>query len=206
MVPMPCRSDSVQTFLGGDVRLRSTEEQMSEIKRRAEILKQQREKRRNKALIVCLALLLAVAIGVIVWLITRPGDEPALPAENTTQTSQSAKENGGLVVPERPEMIDVTAYESLKLKADTLEQSVRFENPVQNNCWMVITLSLEDGTELWKSEELEPGQVLRSITLNQPLAAGEYENAVLSYQHWTYDEEKLPLNGAETLVKLTVGQ
>ena len=66
--------------------------------------------------------------------------------------------------------------------------------------------TLEDGTVLWKSEELLPGQVVRSITLNQPLSAGEYENAVLSYQHWTYDQEKKQLNGAETLVTLTVGQ
>ena len=101
-------------------------------------------------------------------------------------------------------MLDVTAYETIKLKADTLEQSVRFDNPLQNNCWLVITLSLEDGTVLWQSEELIPGQVVRSITMNRTLEAGEYENAVLRYQHWTYDKEKLPLNGAETLVTLNV--
>ena len=156
----------------------------------------------QRIVIICLVLLLLVAAGVIVWLVTRNNSNPE--AESTVQTSQI--ENGGLVVPERPEMLDVTAYETIQLKADTLEQSVRFENPVQNNCWLVITLSLEDGTMLWKSEELLPGQVVRSITLNQPLAAGEYENAVLSFQHWTYDEEKLPLNGAETLVTLKVEQ
>ena len=157
---------------------------------------------RAEILILCLALLLIAAIGVIVFLVTRSSSG----SDAKTQVHTAQSENGGLVVPERPEMLDVTAYESIKLKADTLEQSVRFENPVQNNCWLVITLSREDGPVLWKSEELQPGQVVRSITLNQPLAAGEYENAVLSYQHWTYDEEKLPLNGAETLVQLTVGQ
>ena len=168
--------------------------------------KRKRQAGGQRIVIICLVLLLLVAAGVIVWLVTRNNSkpEPVQEQESTAQTSQS--ENGGLVVPERPEMLDVTAYETIQLKADTLEQSVRFENPLQNNCWLVITLSLEDGTVLWKSEELIPGQVVRSITLNQPLAAGEYENAVLSYQHWTYDEEKLPLNGAETLVTLTVGQ
>ena len=156
----------------------------------------------QRIVIICLVLLLLVAAAVIVCLATRNSGEQKV--ESTAQTSQS--ENGGLVVPERPEMLDVTAYESIKLKANTLDQSARFENPVQNNCWLVITLSLEDGTVLWKSEELLPGQVVRSITLNQPLAAGEYENAVLIYQHWTYDEEKLPLNGAETLVTLKVEQ
>jgi len=164
--------------------------------------KRKRQAGTQRIVIICLVLLLLVAAGVIVWLVTRNNSKTE--AESTAQTSQS--ENGGLVVPERPEMLDVTAYETIQLKADTLEQSVRFENPLQNNCWLVITLSLEDGTVLWKSEELLPGQVVRSITLNQPLAAGEYENAVLSYQHWTHDDEKLPLNGAETLVILKVEQ
>ena len=126
--------------------------------------------------IVCLVILFFVAVGIIAWLILQKSDQNAL---QTTTTSTSTI-NPGLVVPERPEMLDVTAYESIKLKADTLEQSVRFDNPLQNNCWLVITLSLEDGTVLWQSEELQPGQVVRSITLNQPLTAGEYQNAVLS--------------------------
>ena len=168
-------------------------------------VKTRRKQKRSRAgiLILCLTLLLIAAIGVIIWQAVGKEDKKQEP-QGEAQTTQS--ENGGLVVPERPEMIDITAYESLALKADTLEQSVRFDNPLENNCWLVITLSLEDGTVLWKSEELLPGQVVRSITLNQPLAAGEYEKAVLSYQHWTYDEEKLPLNGAETLVALIVGQ
>lgn len=151
--------------------------------------------KKTRILILCLVSLLIAAIGVIIWQTDGKDDK-------AQQAAQS--ENGGLVVPERPEMLDVTAYESIKLKADTLEQSVRFDNPLQNNCWLVITLSLEDGTVLWKSAELQPGQVVRSITMNQTLEAGEYENAVLSYQHWTYDDEKLPLNGAETLVTLKV--
>ena len=153
-----------------------------------------------KAIILCLLLLLVVAVSVIRWQASKPLDSPE--PESAAQTSTS--NYGGLVVPERPEMIDITAYESLELKADTPEQSVRFDNPIENNCWLVITLSLEDGTVLWKSEELQPGQVVRSITMDRTLEAGEYENAVLSYQHWTYDEEKLPLNGAETLVTLKV--
>ena len=158
------------------------------------------QRSRAEILILCLALLLIAAIGVIVFLVTRSGSG----SDAKTQVHTAQSENGGLVVPERPEMIDITAYESLELKADTPEQTVRFDNPLQNNCWLVITLSLEDGTVLWKSEELQPGQVVRSITMDRTLEAGEYENAVLSYQHWTYDEEKLPLNGAETLVTLKV--
>lgn len=159
------------------------------------------QRSRAEILILCLTLLLIAAIGVIIWQAVGKEDKNQQP-QGEAQTAQS--ENGGLVVPERPEMLDVTAYETIKLKADTLEQSVRFENPLQNNCWLVITLSLEDGTILWKSEELIPGQVVRSITMNRTLEAGEYENAVLRYQHWTFDDAKEALNGAETLVTLNV--
>ena len=171
--------------------------------------RRKRKRRGNgqKILIFCLVLLLIAAIGVIVWLVSKSGSRPGNSSEpeSTAQTSTFDPSSlGGLVVPERPEMIDITAFETLEFKANTLEQTVRFDNPLQNNCWLVITLSLEDGTVLWKSEELQPGQVVRSITLNQTLSAGEYNNAILHYQHWTYDAEKEPLNGAETIVKLNV--
>lgn len=157
-------------------------------------------KSKSNILTVSLVFLLVIAIGAIVYLILAKGNAGLLPGETTISQS----DNGGLVVPERPEMIDITAYESIELKADTLEQSVSFDNPLQNNCWLVITLELEDGTILWTSEELQPGQVVRSITLNQPLTAGEYNNAVLRYQHWTYDDAKEPLNGAETVLTIKV--
>lgn len=162
------------------------------------------ENSNNKKVIialVCLVAVLIVVIGVLLWHKSKPNGKQDS-SESVQTTTQS--DGGGLVVPDRPEMIDITAYETIKLKADTLEQSLRLENPLDNNCWMVITLSLEDGTELWRSEELQPGQIVRSITLNKALSAGEYENAVLSYKHWTYDDKKEPLNGAETVVKLVV--
>lgn len=162
------------------------------------------ENSKNKKVIIVLVCLVAVLIGVLLWQKSKPDgkQDSSESVQTTTQSTQS--DGGGLVVPDRPEMIDITAYETIKLKADTLEQSLRLENPLDNNCWMVITLSLEDGTELWRSEELQPGQIVRSITLNKALSAGEYENAVLGYKHWTYDDKKEPLNGAETLVKLVV--
>jgi hypothetical protein len=147
---------------------------------------------------------LTVVIGVLLWQKSKPDSDKGNTDSVQTIKQSTQSDSEGLVVPERPETLDITAYETIKLKADTLEQSVRFNNPLENNCLLVITLSLEDGTELWKSDELIPGQVVRSITLNKTLSAGEYPNAVLGYKHRTYDDKKEPLNGAETLVKLSV--
>ena len=101
-------------------------------------------------------------------------------------------------------MIQVTAYESLELKADTLQQDVHLSTISDNECITVMSLVLADGTELWQSGELYPGQIVLSMTLSQPLSAGEYPNTVLRYQHFTLDEEKTPLNNAETLLTLKV--
>lgn len=158
------------------------------------------EKKKNhnsKILIIILCAFLAVAIGIIIWLL-RSGKAPA--ASETDGGSKQA----GLVVPERQEMIRVTAYESLELKADTLQQDVHLSTISDNECITVMSLTLEDGTELWQSAELYPGQIVLSMTLEQPLAAGEYPNTALRYQHFTLDEEKTPLNNAETLLTLKV--
>ena len=156
------------------------------------------EKRQNsRILIILLCILLAAAIGVIIWLITSGKVSVISGADNGSK-------HGGLVVPERQEMIQVTAYEYLELKADSLQQDVHLSTISDNECITVMSLVLEDGTELWQSGELYPGQIVLSMTLSQPLPAGEYPNTVLRYQHFTLDEEKTPLNNAETLLTLKV--
>lgn len=156
------------------------------------------EKRHNsRMLIILLCLFLAVAIGVIIWLLTA-GKAAGMPG------TDNGNKPSGLVVPERQEMIQVTAYEALELKADTLQQDVRLSTISDNQCITVMSLVLEDCTELWQSGELYPGQIVLSMTLSQPLPAGEYPNTILRYQHFTLDEEKTPLNSAETLLTLKV--
>ena len=155
-------------------------------------------KKKAKALIALLCVLVAALVCVVVWMATASDDRPAQEGDGTDSGA-----GDGLVVPERPDMIDVVAYESIELAADQTAQQVRLENPVENDVWLRITLEFEDGTVLWQSERLQPGQVVREIELERPLAAGSYD-AVLRYEHWTYDDEMKPLNGAETLLVLEV--
>ena len=42
-------------------------------------------------------------------------------------------------------------------------------NPADNDCIFVIVLKLEDGTKLFESQELKPGEGLENITLDQEL-------------------------------------
>ena len=54
-------------------------------------------------------------------------------------------------------------------------------------------LMLEDGTELYTSPLLEPGQAVQLIPLNQTLKKGEYAAQVV-YRCVTLDEDHAPLN------------
>jgi hypothetical protein len=153
-------------------------------------------KKKAKVLIAFLCVLVAALVCVVVWMAMAPGDRPA-------QDDADSVAGDGLVVPERPDMIDVVAYESIELVAGETEQRVSLDNPIENGAWLRITLELDGGEVLWQSEKLQPGQVVRSITLARALDPGEYD-AVLRYEHWTYDDEMKPLNGAETLLVLEV--
>lgn len=98
--------------------------------------------------------------------------------------------------------IDIPGFEAINLKAGSTEQSVNLYNPEQNTCYFRMSLLSSDGTELWKSDLVEPGKAIYNITLNQTLEAGEYENAVLKYECFAMNDEQTPLNGSE--IKLTL--
>lgn len=98
--------------------------------------------------------------------------------------------------------IDIPGFDVMNLKAGTEEQSVNLYNPEQNTCYFQMSLLLPDGTQLWKSGLIEPGKAVYEITLNQTLAAGEYEDATLKYECFAMNEEQTPLNGSE--IKLTL--
>lgn len=104
---------------------------------------------------------------------------------------------------ETADNLAIPGYESLEFRAGTKVQNVEFDNPADNTCYFVMTLSLEDGTEIWKSDYLEPGVMYDCIVLNKELEAGEYENASLVYDCYAL-ADKHELNGANISLTLNV--
>ena len=107
-------------------------------------------------------------------------------------------------VEKNKDSISVPGYEMLEIKADSRKQDFAMENPAQNNCYFQISLYLEDGTLLWKSELIEPGQVTKPLVLAKELSKGYYPKSVLHYDCYAMDADKTPLNGAEMKVTLWV--
>ncbi len=100
--------------------------------------------------------------------------------------------------------ISVPGYEVLTLKANSLQQEIALSNPPQNTCIFIISLYLEDGTLLWQSDEIKPGEQSSPIRLIQPLKAGTYANARLVYSCYTDDAQRRQLNGADMKLNLRV--
>lgn len=100
--------------------------------------------------------------------------------------------------------ISCPGYGTITMAAGKKEQSVNFYNPKENTCYFVITLSLPDGTQIYKSKMIEPGKGIYQITLDKELTAGTYENAVLKYTPYKMNDELTPLNNAEMKFTLEV--
>ena len=77
-----------------------------------------------------------------------------------------------------------------------------FDNPQRNFAYFRVSLVL-DGETLWESDLLAPGETSKPVVLSKPLAAGEYE-VTLGYACFADKEEKSPLNGAASPMKLLV--
>lgn len=96
--------------------------------------------------------------------------------------------------------IAIPGFDVLTFQAGQTAQAVNLQNPAQNACAFVMTLSLEGGEVLWTGEALSPGQAFTRINLLRALEPGQYP-ATLHYECYTLNDQT-PLNGAETQLTL----
>ena len=154
-------------------------------------------RRKGKLVVFVLAAVALAAVIAALLLVGRPEKQQAkLPNGETVQPSGA--------VEKRTDSIAIPGYEGISLKADRKEQEIGFPNPAQNTCYFQISLMLEDGTLLWQSGLVEPGEISEPITLAEPLAAGVYPNALLKFDCYTMDGAMRALNGAATKMTLHV--
>lgn len=145
-----------------------------------------------------LVVVIASVIALLLFLILK-----GYSGEKTPNADNATSDNTA-TVEKNPDSIAIPGYEMLELKAGSKEQSLCMPNPPQNCCYFQITLSLEDGTLLWKSELIAPGTNSKPMVLSKALEKGMYPNAILRYSCYRMDETLAPLNGAETKLTLWV--
>lgn len=167
-----------------------------------------KESKTGKIVLLLLLVLLLAGTGVFVglnwnrWFGETPAEGPATDQDAVDWTGEQEVYQGE----KNTDTIDIPGYGSITLKADDTEQAVNLYNPEQNTCYFRMTLLLSDGTQLWQSGLIEPGKGIYDLTLEQTLAAGTYEEAVLKYECFAMNEEQTPLNGSEIKLTLNVIQ
>lgn len=96
----------------------------------------------------------------------------------------------------------IKAVTGFVFRSDSLEQTVEFENEATNKYVMTIGIYLRDGTELYESDYLNPGDKLDKITLTQPLDAGIYSNAMLAYRLYSCDDSHTAVSQCEFPIEI----
>lgn len=146
------------------------------------------------AIITAVVVLASVAIGV------------GLAGGNSAQSVTTENTISAVDEPlpaEIPKTIAIPGYAQLVMKAGNIIQNVVLHNPSENPCYFVITISLPDGTGVYRSDMVAPGQKTSEIKLSHPLEAGTYKDAILRYSCYSI-KDKAPMNGADTKFTLEV--
>lgn len=81
-------------------------------------------------------------------------------------------ENGGETVHKDITICGFTDWTVQSGKAENLPISLK--NPEGNPCYFTFQIELEDGTQLYQSSHVPPGNEIRQISLSQPLQKGTY--------------------------------
>lgn len=107
-------------------------------------------------------------------------------------------------VQKNTDSISIPGYESLTLEAGRKQQTISLNNPAQNCCYFQISLTLKDGTILWQSDLISPGEQSTPMLLSKELSKGTYTEAKLIYHCFQMNDDLTSLNGAETKLTLIV--
>lgn len=170
-------------------------------------LPKKRKDQAKRDTIIGIVFLTIVIIGIIIALIYSSGVFSNIPSGDRKINMDTGEEVEGLadLNPDITENANISypGYEKFTFKAGKKKQDVYIHNPKENTCYIQISIILEDGTVIWKSEYLEPGNAFNRIKLNEALSKGNYENAVLLYDSYSIKDGR-KLNGASIKMTLEV--
>lgn len=131
----------------------------------------------------------AVAVGAQIGSAKAPAADPEPTAAATGEEPEETV--GG------SDEILITGFETMRLKAGTYSQDCDLLfNSSANDCAIIFSLYLPDGSIFFMSDPIEPGERVEHMEIDRKLEAGTYEGCrmVCDCQD---SETKAALNGAE---------
>ena len=146
----------------------------------------------RKIVVSVLVVLCITLLAAVVYLLKEKKTAPA--ADQITDWDTGIEEDppqgadAGILVP---------GYDTAVMDAGSDHLPMSIGNPKDNQCLMKVTLCLEDGTELYESSLLAPGEGMEKVILNQSMKEGTYDmNA--RFECFSKDDKHTPLNVADS--------
>lgn len=102
--------------------------------------------------------------------------------------------------------VEISVSAGYVLKADSYVQNLELENYASNPCAMIITFYLADGTMLYQSPRLNPGDSVHGITMQTTLQPGTYRDALMVYEFYDLNGGSTATNRCEFPVELRVSK
>lgn len=138
----------------------------------------------NKKRTFCITLV--IVIMVLLWCFRSCGNSDTLP-EVPVETEPKKTLDFSPVDGNTENNITIPGVTGICMEPNQTEQTVHFYNPEKNNCLFVISLYLSDGTLIFQSKYISPGEQLTDIALLTQLEQGIYKNCCLLYECYSLD-------------------
>ena len=106
--------------------------------------------------------------------------------------------------PDDPGNIALPGYPSLVFPANSKKVTLELPNPSGNPCYFQYTLTIAETDEvLYQSEPIEPGKMVKELTLNRALSQGTYTLRI-TIDTFSLADGTTPMNGGVQEVTVTV--
>lgn len=109
----------------------------------------------------------------------------------------------GFVPREEDAGIKIPATTGLRLKAGQFNQKINLSNPEENDCVLIVSLYLADGTLVYKSQAMYPGDSITEAYIPCNFRKGVFKNALLVYRCYTNDDTLTPISQCEIPIEIT---
>lgn len=97
--------------------------------------------------------------------------------------------------------IQINGFTDWSLPAGKTENlPILLKNPKGNPCYFTFSIVLSNGTVLYESKQVPPGNCISSVTINQPMDEGEYTAELVIHTNDT--RTGAPMNSAKS--KITI--
>lgn len=158
------------------------------------------KKNKEKKLILSIFL---VAVLILILMFSYNFYQNNIQTEQKFTEESEEQKNLDFEAAKEQEKITIPAVTGLIMAAGQTHQIVDFYNPDTNNCYFCLSLYLSDDTLLYQSDYLRPSEQIKEIEILQILQQGTYKNCRLSFDCFTLDETKKPLNSGTVTLEIT---